>query len=855
MSFIAKGYNMSLIVIDGNSLMHRAYYALPPMSNEKGEPTNAIFGFLGMLFTLIEDYSPDHICVAFDRHEKTFRHIEYDQYKAGRRPTPDDLRPQFPLLRETLEKMGIRTVDCLGFEADDILGTLAKKASSTNMKSYLVTGDRDALQLVDDNTSIVFTKKGVKETEVFDKTHLFDVYGLDPVQITDLKGLMGDSSDNIPGVPGVGEKTALKLLHEYETVEGLYLNIDGVSSLKLRQKLIDNKDKAFFSKYLATIRTDAPLTIGLDDIVFASFDPDGTKEALSRLSFKKYLERLGIGEDKNDTVKIEKEDITSADELEKLVNESLEKKIISILDMEDELILAVTGAKDNSVIFSTSLFGDGFTRESVIGILKPALTDSSVLKIIHMSKDFMHSVVPMGVHIEGEIFDPSISSYVLNPSIKKYDPETLYGGNSAALMIGIREDHIRQIAENGLEKVFYDIESPLTETLYIMEENGFRINREALLKLGEQYSENIKVLQDQIFAAAGHEFNISSTRQLGQVLFEELGLPHGRKTKSGYSTDIEVLEGIEKHHPIVGQIIEFRQYSKLKNTYIDGLASSIDPEDGKIHTTFKQTAASTGRISSIEPNLQNIPVRQQTEIRSLFLPSDDSHVLIAADYSQIELRVLASISQDSHMCDAFRNGEDIHTRTASEVFGVSKEEVTSQMRSAAKAVNFGIVYGISDFGLAKNIGISRKQAGEYISRYLEEFSGVAGYMKDIVEKAREDGFVRTLTGRIRYIPELKSSNYNIRQMGERIAMNTPIQGTAADIIKVAMVNVEKKLEANQLKSKLIMQVHDELIIDALKSESEQVKDILRECMVTDEFLSDVPLLLHVSEGDNWGVLK
>ena len=845
---------MSLIIIDGNSLLHRAFYALPPMNNKEGKPTNAIYGFFGMLLGLIDEYKPEYLAVAFDRHEKTFRHERYSEYKAGRRTTPDDLRPQFPLLRESLEKMGICTLDLLGYEADDILGTVSKRADAMDIRTYVVTGDRDALQLAGGNVNVIITKKGVKEIELYNEEKLMEVYQLTPPQMIELKGLMGDTSDNIPGIPGVGEKTALKLLHQYPTIENLYENIDQLPKNKLYEKLVNNKESAFFSKMLATIIRDAPLEAEIESMRFHGFENESCYEALSALNFTTYIKRLGLIPGENaEEKKIETETI-GEDGLRALIPVLNSAKRIAVLDAEDSVYIAFDTKKEYKIEFSQDLFGEGMTRELCFSLLKETLENSEVEKTIHDAKVLMHELDAYGISLNGLAHDTMLAAYVLDPSIKNYSAEKLFEKESAAMLFSVREEQEKKIKELSLEEIFYKIEMPLLQVLFEMECEGFRVDTEQLRALGEKYEQRTKELTEEIYQLAEKKFNIASPKQLGEFLFEDLQLPHGKKTKSGYSTDIEVLESIAELHPVVNKIIEYRQVTKLNSTYIDGLLSAANKKDSKVRTTFKQSAAATGRISSNEPNLQNIPVRQLSEIRGVFLPSDEEHILVAADYSQIELRVLASIAEDANMCDAFNNNEDIHARTASEVFGVLQSEVTSSMRSAAKAVNFGIVYGISDFGLAKNLGISRFEASQYIEKYLEEFSGVAKYMKTIVESAKASGYVKTLWGRIRYIRELASSNYNLRQFGERAAMNTPIQGSAADIIKFAMNSVSKRLKEEKLESKLIMQVHDELILDAKIDELEKVEAILIDCM-ENAFKLRVPLVVNIAKGKNWAEAK
>ncbi len=843
------------VIIDGNSLLYRAFFALPAsMKKNDSTPTNAVYGFMTMLLRAVEEYHPNHLAVAFDLKGKTFRHSMYEDYKAGRAATPDDLIVQFDVLKKALEGLGVSWIGLESYEADDILGTFAKMGDENGYTTYLITGDRDALQLISDNTSVVITKKGVTETELFDKAHLGEVYGLVPSQIRDLKALMGDSSDNIPGIAGVGEKTALKLLKDYPTVEELYENTEVLPKNKLREKLINGRDSAFLSKTLATINTSVPIKETLDDIEFAGFENEKLKEVFSDLEFFSLLKRFDI---KKEQKKIETVEITSAEQL-KTIAQGFKEKAGIYMDKE-ALYIADDDSAEYRAAFSVSLFGEGISQTDALSALKDFLGDDKVKKYTHGAKELMHACDAEGIQLRGLEFDCEIAAYVLDPTRRNFSQEKLCelyseGGHACALL-GIAEKQREEISKNELERVFYDIEMPLVTVLFDMERQGFKVDVKRLKELRDVYSGRIEELTRSIYELCGEEFNIASTKQLGIVLFEHMGLPAKKKTKTGYSTDIEVLESLEDKHPVIPLIIEYRQVTKIKSTYIDGLIA-VAGGDGRIHTTFNQTATATGRISSIEPNLQNIPVRKDVnrEIREVFLPSDDASLLVSADYSQIELRVLAHIAQDENMRDAFIHNEDIHLRTAAEVFGVPKEEVTPEMRSGAKAVNFGIVYGISDFGLAKNLGIPRYVAADYIKRYLEEFGGVRNYMHDVVEKAKEDGFVRTLFGRIRYISELKASNYNTRSFGERAAMNTPIQGTAADIIKYAMICVHNALKNEKLRSKLILQVHDELIIDTVPEEKEQVSELLRKAM-ENACTMDVPLKVNVSAGKNWAEAK
>ena len=847
-----------MILIDGNSLVHRAFYALPPSMKMRatGQPTNAIYGFFTMFFSVVEQYEPDYIGVAFDKKEKTFRHKLFAEYKAGRRKTPEELITQFPILKEALTDLGIHIIEQAGFEADDILGTMAKRAAEEGVYSYLVTGDKDAFQLISGQTEVLFTRKGVSEIETFDQAHLKEVYGLEPSQIIDLKSLMGDASDNIPGVPGIGEKTALKLLAEHPTLETVYEDLPQMPKNKLREKLELNREQAELSKRLATIDVDSPIDEQLENLAFHGFQEDALRRVLSRLEFYSLLKRKGIGQE---------EPAAQAEEVEVASREQLKEILAGIqgavaLHMtEDAIYFADSPKREFKIPTVISLLDAGFSEEEALQELAPLLERPG--NIVHNGKALMHAARQWDVAMNSDLYDVMIGEYVLNPTARNYSVEKLcerYGQRGhAACLFTIAEKQRAEIEKKGLAKIMYEIELPLMGVMFAMEVEGFKIDVEELKALSVSYEESIRRLEEEIHSLTGNDhFNIASTKQLGTVLFEELGLPAVKRTKTGYSTDIEVLEKLYDRHPVIPALIEYRQQTKIKSTYLDGLLALVNPSTGKVHTTFNQVATATGRISSTEPNLQNIPVRSpiSREIRRAFIPRGEDRVLVAADYSQIELRVLAHIADDRHMKDAFLKDEDIHRRTAAEVLGIPQEFVTPEMRSNAKAVNFGIVYGISDFGLAKSLGIPKYQAAEYIRKYLEEFSGVRRYMEEIVEKAKRDGYVKTMWGRIRYIDELKSPNYNTRSFGERAALNTPIQGTAADIIKAAMIGVYRRLAKEGLGSKLILQVHDELIVDAYASELEPVKEILKDTMENVCQLS-VPLKVNVAWGKTWEEAK
>ena len=839
-----------LILIDGNSLLFRAFYALPLMTDQDGKPVNAIFGFYSMFCNILFDHKPDLLGVAFDMAAPTLRKQMYDDYKGTRKKTPPELLEQIDVLKDSLHGLGVRTIEKEGYEADDIIGTFAGMAEKEgDTETLIYTGDRDSLQLITDTTRVMMTRKGVTEIEVFDKTHLNEVYGLEPLQIIDLKGLMGDSSDNIPGIAGVGEKTALKRLSQFRTVEGVYEHLDDLPANKLKEKMIGGREMAFFSKKLATIMTEVPLSETLEDLAFSLPDRETMLAAFSHFGFRSLIKRFEL------------------DRKEK--KETPDSVPIGDIDAMDEFISGIDGDigiyKNGNMLYLSSgtdnrqIDLDNATEEVING-LRSVLSDTETYKTVYNLKELLHFLREEESISEGNVFDVMLAEYVLNPTFRNFSYEGIaerYDEEpSPQALFTIRRVQEESIRNRELEFIYSSVEMPLCRVLYGMERDGFRIDMQLLDRFRSEYREKIAELQQQIYDVSGMEFNISSPKQLGTVLFEKLGLPVVKKKKTGYSTDAEVLEKLRDMHPVIDLISEYRLMTKLSGTYIDGLENVVDKETGKVHTTFSQTATATGRISSIEPNLQNIPVRSEftSKLRGLFIPSTEDGSIVAADYSQIELRVLAHISHDEHMIDAFRNDEDIHLRTASEIFQVPKEEVTHEMRSSAKAVNFGIVYGISSFGLATQLGIPRYKAEEYIQKYLSEFRGVSAYMRDIVAKARAEGSIRTMFGRIRYVPEITASNFQTRSFGERVALNTPIQGTAADIIKLAMIKVAQRIEAEGLRSRLISQVHDELIVDTVRGEEKAVENILKETMESVVRL-DVPLKANVACGKTWGEAK
>ena len=846
-----------LIAIDGNNILYRAYFALPSMMTKSGVPTGAIFGFLSTLFKLTQE-QPDYLLVAFDMHGPTFRHEQYDDYKAGRAETPDDLRTQIPLMKKLLAEMGIAVCECPRFEADDILGTFARLANESGVDALLVTGDRDALQLIGPNTHVLMPKKA-NETVEYDEALLMEQYGLVPARMPDLKGLMGDSSDNLPGIPGVGEKTARKLLEKYGTLENALAHAADEKGA-LQKKLTEGAESARMSYRLGLIDTHAPVPFGLEACAFEPARLAGGAPMMQELELRSLLSRLPKGgasmqqhEKNTDIIHV------CVDDSEKLAAlvETLGKAKRLALHVEDALSLSADGITQYDVVLGATLLDAGLDEGQVYAALKPLLEHEGTEKLVFDAKRLRHILARFGIALAGVTFDAMLADYLLHAihpagSLKTLAGERLgFAEGGAAALVRLADSMVPELAEKELDWLYREVELPLERVLFDMEQIGFALDTDVLREMSTTFKVRIDAIAEEIYRLAGERFNILSTKQLGAVLFDKLQLPPWKKTKSGYSTDAETLETLADKHEIVPLIIEYRTLSKLCSTFLDGLLAVVRPESGRVHTSFNQNVTATGRISSTEPNLQNIPVRTELgrEIRKAFVASE-GHLLVDADYSQIELRLLAHMSGDEGMIRAFREGDDIHRRTASEVFGVPFEEVTSAQRSAAKAVNFGIVYGISDYGLARNLGITRKEAAHYIELYLARYPGIQRYMLESVAAGKRDGYVRTLMGRRRELPELQSSNYNTRSFGERVAMNMPIQGTAADVIKLAMVRVHEALQREGLQAKLILQIHDELIIDAPFEEAARVEKLLAECMENVIALS-VPLSAEVKTGRSW----
>jgi len=858
------------IIIDGNSLMHRAFYAMPNLTNSKGFHTGVIYGFVNMINKIKEGYKPQYMGIAFDRKAPTFRHLEYSEYKAGRLKMAEEMAEQIPVLKEVLTAMNIKQSEIDGFEADDIIGTVAAKCDEKGIPALIVTGDKDALQLISDNVHTLMTKKGISEIEEYDIAKLKDTYGITPAQITDLKGLMGDSSDNIPGVPGVGEKTALELIHQFGTVENVLRNVSEIKKNKVRENVSNNMEQAVFSKKLATIVRDAPIDFNLDDYALREADSEKLYKLFFELGFETLIEKMcgGFSNTVAETVEISVEEISSTDRLKKVFDEAAKSGTIAF-KIDDSM-----GEMLRTIYFDAAFKQYCFAlNDSSMELIKNIMEDPNVLKTGHDIKQDILLLKRYGIDVNPIGFDTMVAAYLLNPSKGNYrirdlsqeylnvgldgyeakgvEPTQKYGA-TVKMVPELKKVLDGKLEEYEMTELYYGMELPLVTVLADMEHEGFNVDRNKLEELSADFSKQIEVLTVDIYSQAGEEFNINSTKQLGVILFEKLRLPVVKKTKTGYSTDVEVLEQLSGKHPIIEKLLEYRQLVKLKSTYVDGLIGIINPETGKIHTKLNQTVTATGRLSSTEPNLQNIPVKTENgrQIRKVFVPKSEEYILVDADYSQIELRVLAHISGDQGLIDTFIRNEDIHTRTASEVFGVELSAVTPTMRGRAKAVNFGIVYGISDYGLSQDLKISRKEAKKYIDNYFERYPMVKQYMVDIVEAAKACGYVKTIMNRRRYIPEILSKNAVNRNFGERIAMNTPIQGSAADLIKMAMVKVYSELSKRNLKSKLILQVHDELILETLKCELQEVKQLVEECMERAIELR-VPVIAEISSGDNW----
>ena len=884
-----------IVIIDGNSLINRAYYAIQrPMMTKEGLYTQGVYGFLSMLQKIRKDYQPTHMLVAYDRKAPTFRHLEYGEYKAGRRKMPLELAMELPILKDVLDAMGIKQYEIDGFEADDIIGTTAKMAEEANVPAFIITGDKDALQLATDKTSVIITKKGISEFKLYDDAAMIEEYGFDHKQFIDYKGLRGDTSDNIPGIPGVGEKTATKLLLQFGSIENMIAHVDEIENAKLREKIEDGAQSAMMSKRLATIITNVPVDYTIEDCRIGAEDRNRLIELYQKLEFKTYLKKLmeeGPGEeaapgsvsDDPEQIKIEEPDSCElTDDVLRGLKDGQEIYIdletdgnhkempsLDLLQICDERTV-YTGLADLALLSGKALKLCGCGLEKVWYVLKSRGVDTSAMEtgsdlqlayyvldpaaktptLRDLAFSELKTDIASGTQQEKET-QIDLFSVVADP----FDEARKSAGLKFGAMMALRKLLESRIEENSLQKVYYDIELPLCKVLSEMEKNGIDVDSEALADFGKELKVRIDVLVREIYDLAGEEFNINSPMQLGNILFEKLGLPAGKKTKKGYSTNAEILEKLAPDYPIVEKVLEFRTLSKLNSTYVEGMLPLIG-SDGRIHAHFQQTVTATGRISCAEPNLQNIPVRQELgrQLRKVFTSGSSDTVLMGADYSQLELRVLAHMSKDPTLIEAFNEGLDIHRETAAKVFGVPQDEVTPLMRSNAKAVNFGVIYGMSGFGLSEELSITRKQAEQYIKDYFHRFPGVKQFMDGCIADCKATGEIRTLYGRRRSVPEIHASQYMVRQLGERLAMNTPIQGTAADIIKLAMIRTEKALREQCPEAQLILQIHDELILRVPKAKEEEAKRILRESMENAACL-DVKLDVDLNVGQNWYELK
>ena len=893
-----------LVLIDGNSIMNRAFYGIMSskmLTTSDGTYTNAVYGFLSILFKIQEDLNPEYIAVAFDLKGPTKRHEMYEGYKANRHGMPDELAQQMPIVKDILRAMNIKIVEKQGYEGDDIIGTLSKMGEDKGMEVTILSGDRDNFQLASDKVTIRIprTKMGKTENEDYDKNRIIEEYGLEPSELIEVKGLMGDSSDNIPGVPGVGEKTALNLIKHYRTIENLYKEVENNENLldvkgKLKEKILDNKELAFLSKQLGTIDRNAPVEENINDLRVVDWNKSEVYNLFKYLKFNRFIERFNMQEEQNisnDKQLYNKEIIVEEKRINELVKQlKEEKQIIYYLDSIDENSDSIINKSLSSITIYNSQANSCYyipLEENKIQIFKSVFENKEIKKIGYKQKIDYILLKENEINPTGFYYDVELAAYIINPTDNKYNIEKLA---IDYLKIDINEynkkeekqinlfdiseanendkladkcsiytyvinrvynETLKKLQETNQLDLFNNIEMPLVEVLADMQFNGIYADKDELIEFGKTLKKEIERLTNKIYKLAGEEFNINSTKQLGTILFERLKLPVIKKTKSGYSTDVEVLEKLRKEHAIIEKILDYRQLCKLNSTYVEGLIPYINQKDNKIHTYFHQTVTATGRISSTDPNLQNIPTRFDLgkQIRKVFKPQK-GYVFVDADYSQIELRVLAHISEDKHMIEAFNNNEDIHRQTASKVFNIPTEEVTSKQRSDAKAVNFGIVYGISDFGLGEQLGIGRKQAKAYIEQYLEKYEKIKEFMENIKEYAKEKGYVETLFNRRRYIPEMNSNNFMVRQFGARIAMNTPIQGTAADIMKIAMINLYNELRNRNLSSRILLQIHDELLLEVKEEEKDEVKKLLKTSM-ENAFKLSVPLEVELSEANNW----
>lgn len=881
---------MKLMVIDGNSLINRAFYGIRMLTTKDGQPTNAVYGFVNILLKLLDEEKPDALCVTFDRKAPTFRHLAYEGYKAQRKGMPDELAAQLPVLKDVLAAMNIPRYELDGWEADDLIGTIAARDTAAGWETVIVTGDKDSLQLVTDSTRVklVSTRMGQTTTKEMTPETFQEIYGFAPIHIVDLKALMGDTSDNIPGVKGIGEKTAMDLIQRYQSVEAIYADVEGVEAKPaVKKKLAEGEEQARMSYDLATIRCDAPIDFSPEDARRREPDGPALYELFLTLEFNKLIDKMGLSggpaagrADKPAAGAVRQERVTDRVRMAELVEQWRREPWVAVLALPSLDVVAVAWDGGARAALCAADRLEGYNE------LLRALFSGEIQKVSHNVKDLMHLLLDEGLSTDGFCFDTALAAYLLSPTDGSYELEKLgityfnqefpkakeylapdaFGPLAdpagpaeamcahAALAAALYRALAPKLEELDMHELYYGLELPLCPVLAEMERAGMLVDRRALADFGILLDGRIQADEALIYELAGEEFNINSTQQFGRILFDKLGLPPVKKTKTGYSTNADVLEKLRDKHPIVEAVLDYRQLAKLKSTYVDGLTKVI-AADGRIHTSFQNTVTATGRLSSTEPNLQNIPVRTElgAELRKMFV-APAGRVLVDADYSQIELRLLAHIAGDEHMIAAFRTGEDIHTVTASQVFGVPPEQVTHEMRRRAKAVNFGIVYGISDFSLSQDIGVTRAEAKAYMEKYFEKYSGVHAYMTQVVERAKADGYVSTLMGRRRWLPELKSSNFNLRSFGERVALNMPIQGTAADLIKKAMLRVDGRLRREGLEARLVLQVHDELIVECPEGEAEQVQRLLAEEMEHVAELA-VPLTAEAHAGKSWAEAK
>lgn len=865
-----------LVVLDGSSLTHRAFHALPLLTTTTGIFTNAVYGFINMLYKVVRQEQPDFLGVAFDKSRDTFRRQEYAAYKANRKATPDELRPQFPLIKKILGAMRIPVLELDGYEGDDLIGTLVKQAEDEGLEVLVVTGDRDMLQLVSSRTKALITKKGISELEVFTPEQVYQKFGIWPEQVTDLKGLVGDQSDNIPGVPGIGEKTAVRLLNRFGSLEGCLENLEQITG-KPGKLLAQYRQQALLSKKLATLDTAVPVRVCFSDLELEPPDYEELLHLFQELEFKSLIRSLqeempATGASVKEVGPVAR--ISRPDELEALLTYVLREGEVALSLLPPgrsplKTVLRSLGLAWRGGAALVELPAEAESGERMRGLLGRFLADPACRKWCHDAKGEMLICRRNGLELVGVDGDTMLAAHLLNSSLSspaleeihlKYLNQGISIDDKDPLNSAIRAQAIlslwpllrQELEKEDLWELYADLELPLSGVLAVMEFQGVRLEMAELDRMSREFGERLDELVCEIHRLAGGEFNINSPKQLGEVLFERLKLPVLKKTKTGYSTDAGVLERLAEYHPIAERLLEYRVLSKLKSTYVDGLRALIDPQTGRVHTTYNQTITATGRLSSTEPNLQNIPIRMELgrKIRRAFVPSEPDWLILAADYSQIELRVLAHMSHDEELIKAFRDGEDIHTMTAATVFGVSPEQVTPEMRRRAKGVNFGIIYGITDYGLSRDIGVSREEAAAYISEYFRRYPGVEVFIRETIAKAREEGFVRTLLKRRRFLPDLLSSNRNLRSFGERTAVNTPIQGSAADIIKLAMLRISRALEKQGLRARMILQVHDELIFELPGEELSRLVPLVRQGMEQVVKL-EVPLEVDIEVGPNW----